>query len=61
MRKNLIPKDEADDPELEYVTLDQQFIQRATIVKDANVNDISLEILGRERGKPMPTLIMPIF
>ena len=61
MRNNLIKKYEADDSKAEYVTLDQQFIQRATIVKDANVNDISMEILGRERGKPMPTLIRPIF
>ena len=31
MRKNSTPKDEAKDPEDDYVTLDQQIIQRATI------------------------------
>ena len=46
MRKNLIPKDEADDPGAEYVTLDQQIIQRATIVKAANVNNVNLENSG---------------
>ena len=43
MWNSLIPKDKADDPEAEYVTLYQQFIQRATIAKAANVNDVNLE------------------
>ena len=46
MKKNLTPKDEADNSEAEYVTLDQKFIQRATIVKAANVNDFNLENYG---------------
>ena len=46
MRKNLFPKDEADNPEEEYVTLDQYIIQRSTIVKAANIHDINLEHSG---------------
>ena len=46
MRENLIPKDEAENPEAEYVTLDKQVIQRVTIVKAANVNDFNLENSG---------------
>ena len=46
MKNNLIPKDEADDPEAEYVTLDQQVIQRATIVKAVNLNDVNIENSG---------------
>ena len=46
MRKNFIPKDEANYPEAEYVTLDQQIIQRSRIVRYANVNDIKLENSG---------------
>ena len=46
MRKNLIPKDEADDPEADYVTLDQQIIQRSMIVKYSDVNDVNLENSG---------------
>ena len=46
MIKNLIPKDEPDDPEAEYVTLDQKVIQRDTIVKSANDNDVNLEKSG---------------
>ena len=41
-RKNLIPNDEADDSEEEYVTLDQQITQRATISKSANIHDVNL-------------------
>ena len=43
MRKNLIPKDEADNPEEDYITLDLQIIQRYTIVKSANVHDFNLD------------------
>ena len=50
MRKNLIPKYGAGDHEAEYVMLDQQVIQRATIFKAANVNDINLERYG-ERAR----------
>ena len=46
MRKNLTPKEEEDDPEAEYVMLDQKIIQRDTIVKAANVNDVNLENSG---------------
>ena len=46
MKKNLIPKDEADDPEEEYVMLDQQIIQRDTIFKASNVHDVNLESSG---------------
>ena len=42
MRNYLIPKDKADDPEEDFVTLDLQIIQRATIVKAANVHDVNL-------------------
>ena len=51
MRKNFIPKDEADNPEEEYATLDQQIIQRATIVKSANVHDVNLENSGARARK----------
>ena len=43
MRNNLTPKDEADNYKAEYVTLDQQVIQRAKIFKTANVNNVKLE------------------
>ena len=46
MRNNLITKDEADYPEAEYVTLDQQVIQRAAIVKASNFNYVNLEHSG---------------
>ena len=46
MKKNLIPKDEAHDPEENYVTLDLQIIQRAKIVKYANGHDVNLENSG---------------
>ena len=46
MRKNLIPKDEADDHEEDYITLDLQIIQRAKIVKADNVHDVNLENSG---------------
>ena len=46
MRKKFIPKDEADDPEEEYVPLDQHIIQRSTIFKSANVHDVNLENPG---------------
>ena len=46
MRNNLTPKYEAEDTEAEYVTLDQQVIQRATIVKADNVNDVKLGYYG---------------
>ena len=43
MRKNSIAKDEADDLEEDYVTLDLKIIQRAMIVKAANLHDVNLE------------------
>ena len=46
MRKKLIPKDKADNLESEYITLDQQIIQRATIFKATNLNDVNLESSG---------------
>ena len=46
MRKNFIHKDKANDHEAEYFTLDQQIIQRTTIVKATNVNDVNLENSG---------------
>ena len=51
MRKNFIPKDEADDPEEEYVPLDQHIIQRSTIFKAANVHDVNLENPGAREGE----------
>ena len=50
MRKNLIPKDEADNPEEDYVTLDLQIIQRAKIFKADNVHGVNLENSGA-RGR----------
>ena len=46
MRKNLIPKDEADDHEEDYVMLYLQIIQRADISKATNVNDVNMETSG---------------
>ena len=43
MRKNLIPKDEADNYEYEYFTLDLQIIQKDTIFKAANGHDVNWE------------------
>ena len=42
----MIPKDEADNPEVEYFTLDQQVIQMDTIVKSAKFNDVNFEYSG---------------
>ena len=46
MRKNLIPRDEADDPEEYYVMLDLHIIQRAMIFKSSNVHDVKLKNSG---------------
>ena len=40
---NLIPKYEAVNPEAQYVMIDQQIIQTATLIKAANANDVNLE------------------
>ena len=42
IRKNLIPKYEAENTEEKNVTLDQQITQMDTIVKASNVNDVNL-------------------
>ena len=46
VRQEVVPKAEVDDPATAYATLDHQIIQRAQIVKDANVNDDVLEHAG---------------
>ena len=46
MRKNLVPKYEADNPKEDYVTLDLQIVLRATIVKADNANYVNLENSG---------------
>ena len=51
MRKNLIPKDKIDEPEADFLTLDQQIIQGNTIVKAANVNDVNLKNSGARASK----------
>ena len=40
----MTPKDEADDPEDDYVKFDLQIIQRAMIVKAANFYDVNLDL-----------------
>ena len=47
----MISKDEADDPEEYYFTLDLHIIQRAKIVKAANVHDVNLKISGARAGE----------
>ena len=47
----MIPKDEADDTEEDYVMLDLNIIQRAMIVKGANVHDVTLENSGARAGE----------
>ena len=46
MRKNLIPKNLAENIEEDYVMLYLQIIQRADIAKATNVNDVNLETSG---------------
>ena len=56
IRKNLIPTDEADDPEAEYATLDQQVIQMDMIVKSFNINDVKLENSGARARKDLANI-----
>ena len=62
MRKHLILKYEADDPEADYVTLYQQLIQMAMIVKAYNANYVNLEYYGaRARESHANTDISKLF
>ena len=53
LRQDIFPKPEASDPEAACATLDHQFIQRAQIVRTANVNDDDLEHSGLSKKTPI--------
>ena len=48
-RKLLIPKPSGDDPATGYPTMDHEMVQRAPIIKEANIGDDDLEEAGANK------------
>ena len=54
LRKNVIPRAVVNNPEAEYVMMNQHIIQCTTIVKSAFVTDADMEDAGAGKKEAQP-------